>query len=226
MISRYTKIAALLILLVSTAFAQQAHTPDSLRSPFSSKPKFLFKFDTRNSFVSNSRRDIFGIKLGMEFDKKVRLGAGVNWLKSPIYKTRYLTSSAGLPDSVEAQLQFRYIAYYVEYVFYRSKRWELSMPFQLGAGYSRYVYNYEGSSFIENRKMILVYEPSISMQYKVFKWLGAGADVGFRLMVLNNKAIKENFNSPLYAFKVLVWYGELYKSLFPKTWLAKKLGDH
>jgi hypothetical protein len=217
--------AACLCIALSFCGMADAQVMDTLRASIARKAKFTFKFDTRNSFIANRRAEIFGAKLGVEFDKKLRIGGGVHWLTSPLYKRTYLTSSSGLADSVDAQLSFRYFAYYIEYVFYKTDRWELSIPFQLGAGDSRYRYDYEGNSHVAGKKMVVLYEPGISTQYKVFRWLGAGADVGLRVMVVNNKAIKENFNSPMYAFKVLIWYDELYKMAFPNSWLTKKLNS-
>lgn len=222
MIRRYFKIAMLCAMLGGGAAYGQSQ--DTLL-PLISKPRFIFKFETRNSFISNRRADIFGAKLGVEFGRRLRVGGGVYWLDSPLNKRIYLTSSLGRPDSVDAQLSFRYFSYYVEYVFYRKNRWELSLPFQLGVGDTRYKYEYEGRSFVNSRKMVVIYEPALSMQYKIFNWLGVGADVGLRVMVVNNRAIKENFNSPMYAFKLLVWYDEIYKMVFPNSWLAKKLEE-
>lgn len=218
----FIKAYCLFVALVFCPGAE-AQVMDTLRASIARKARFTFKLDTRNSFITNRRAEIFGVKLGVEFDRKLRIGGGVHWLTSKLHKRTYLTSSAGLPDSVDARLSFRYFAYYIEYVFYKTNRWELSIPFQLGLGDSRYRYDYEGNSFVTGRKMVVIYEPGISTQYKVLRWLGAGADVGLRVMVVNNKAIKENFNSPMYAFKVLIWYDELYKMAFPNSRLTKKL---
>lgn len=197
---------------------------DSLRAGIDRKPSFIFKMDTRNSFISNRRGEIFGIKLGVEFDKKLRVGGGVHWLTSALTSDRYITGSTGKTDVVPAYLDLAYLAYYIEYVYFKTKRWELSIPFQFGGGYSKYEYSYGGNNFSDSKKMIAIYEPGISTQFKIFRWMGVGADIGLRVMVLNNSSIKQNFNSPTYAFKFLVWYDELYKMAFPNTKLAKRLG--
>lgn len=179
--------------------------------------------DSRNSFITNSRAEISGIKLGVEFGKKLRVGGGYHWLSSSLYKDREIRSITGVMDTAEARLQLRYFAYYIEYVYYKTKRWELSIPFQLGVGDTRYTYSFEGKKYVENPRVVMIYEPSISMQYKFFRWLGAGADVGARVMFVNNKAIKQNLNSPTYAFKLLIWYDELFKMAFPNSKITKKL---
>jgi len=55
------------------------------------------------------------------------------------------------------------------------------------------------------------------------KWVGVGADVGFRFMLTESKALNNKFNSPTYAFKLLIYYSEIFKSLFPNSKLSEKL---
>ena len=211
-------------MLLPAALTSSAQVMDSLRAGIDRRASFTFKFDTRNSFISNRRGEIFGVKLGVEFDRKLRVGGGVHWLTSALSADRVMTDAAGKPVIVPAYLQMRYLAYYVEYVYFKTKRWELSIPFQFGGGDTRYSYEHAGRTYTDSKKIIAIYEPGISTQFKIFRWMGVGADVGLRVMVINNKAIKENFNSPTYAFKLLVWYDELFKMTFPNTKLAKRLG--
>lgn len=211
-------------MLLSCALSGQGQVMDSLRAGIGRKSSFTFKMDTRNSFISNRRGEIFGVKLGVEFDKKLRVGGGVHWLTSALTSDRFILTGQGQTDVVPAYLELAYLAYYIEYVYFKTKRWELSIPFQLGGGYSRYEYDYGGITHSDSKKMIAIYEPGISTQFKIFRWMGVGADVGLRVMLMNNNAIRQNFNSPTYAFKLLVWYDELYKMAFPDTKLAKRLG--
>ena len=80
-----------------------------------------------------------------------------------------------------------------------------------------------GDEKIADKRFVVIYEPGISVSYKIFKWLGAGADIGYRMMLRNNPAIPEKFNSPIYSFYGIIYWGELYKSIFPETKLAGKL---
>lgn len=216
------KIVLFLSLLCSTSFVT-AQVVDTIQASLQSKAKFTFKFDTRNSFIANSRAEIFGFKAGVEFGKRLRVGGGLNTLISNLYKDKYIANQNGFTDTISEKLSFNYWSYYVEYVYYKTKRWEFSVPLQIGIGDSRYEYIYEGKKTTENKKVVLLYEPSISAQYLIFNWLGLGTDIGIRFMLRNNRAIKENFNSPTYSFKVLIFYSEIYKGLFPHSKLAEKL---
>ena len=50
--------------------------------------------------------------------------------------------------------------------------------------------------------------------YYVFPFLGVGAGIGYRIMLINNPYINEEFTAPIYNFKVKIvfskiieWYG-------------------
>lgn len=192
---------------------------DTIKGSFKQKPALFAKFDTRNSFINNSRAKIFGIKLGLNYGKRVHVGVGYNQLYPPakdFNKQVYYTNSFGLLDSVTSRLRLYYIATYMEYIFYHTNHWELSMPLQLGIGKTYYKYELFGQKRVRDESLNLIYEPAISIGYKFVKWLGVGADAGFRFMITGDSRLYQ-FNSPTYAFKVLIYYNELYKAFFVKN---------
>ena len=70
---------------------------------------------------------------------------------------------------------------------------------------------------MKDKHTIMLYEPAVAWQYKIVKWFGVGGDVGYRLILIKNDAIPENFNSPVYSFKAMIYYDELYKMIFKKS---------
>ena len=104
---------------------------------------------------------------------------------------------------------------FIEYVFFRNKRWEFSIPLQIGIGNTHYEYHYGDHKFRNNWSVIINYEASISGHYKILKWFGVGAGIGYQLMLKDNPAIKENFNTPVYSIKLKIFLGDIYKSVFP-----------
>jgi hypothetical protein len=76
----------------------------------------------------------------------------------------------------------------------------------------------------DSKYFLLLYEPGITTQFKVFKWLGFGTDVAYRFTLKNEKNIGENLNSPTYSFKILTWIDQLYYDFFPKSKLSIKYG--
>lgn len=209
------------LFLCANANAQMA---DSLQQWFSKRPRLAFFFDSRNSFISDRRASIWGVKLGAEFGGKLTFGAGYNQHTNNLTKTIFTPNAIGGIDETTAELRFAYVSFFARYMYYQSEHWKFSVtPVQIGIGRSRYDYDYNGLSYRVDKRTVLVYEMGISASYKIFRWLGVGADLGLRLMLRNNKAIPENFNSPIYSFYGIIYWGELFKIAFPDSKLAKRL---
>jgi hypothetical protein len=217
-------ISLLFLSLISVIRAQP--TLDTIKDCLKKKPQVFAKLDGRNSFIENSRAKIFGLKLGISYGKRVHFGLGYNQLYPPASafdKKIYFADSWGELYPITAHLHMYYISAYAEYTFYQTKHWELSMPLQIGIGKSYYNYLFLGKTIKTDETFNFIYEPAVSIQYKFVKWFGVGADVGYRFMLTNDRHLNRSFTSPTYAFKFLVYYGEIFKSVFPKSKLAKRM---
>lgn len=208
---------------------------DSIKLSLHKKPKLMGGIGTKNTFIDGFNAPVFSARIGVEFNHHIRFGGGINWLKlpdyradidnTPFYLEKIIIDSAGKSDTLHPALQFSYFNYFVEYIFYRTRHWQFSIPLQFGMGGSKYKYNYRGENREENRHFIFLYEPSVSGHYKLLKWFGVGMDVGYRFMLINNKKIGSRFNSPMYDIKVMIFLGPLYKAIFPKTKLAERVEE-
>lgn len=198
---------------------------DSIRTSFHKKPRILAGFATKTTFIDGFRSPIFTARAGVEWGRTVRMGAGVSWLKlsryrtgidnTPFYLDKVFSDSAGL-HTVHPALEFRYVNVFFEYIYFHSRRWQFSVVLQAGAGDSRYKYNFNGETITESPHWILLYEPAVSGQYKLLPWLGVGFDAGLRLMAVTNKNIGYRFHSPVYDFRAVIFWGNLYRKVFPK----------
>lgn len=92
----------------------------------------------------------------------------------------------------------------------------MSILLQLGLGKTYYRYSLLGEKYRLNESLIFIYEPAISVEYKIMKLVGVGVDAGFRFMVTDYRNVNQKFNSPTYAFKLLIYYHEIYKSVSKK----------
>jgi hypothetical protein len=161
------------------------------------------------------------VRLGLSFKRKFRLGGGLSWLNSTVESQRAINAG----DLSHRYLKFIYLCYYLDYVFYKNKRWQLSVPIQTGTGFSwfqpddKYVFRARNPKYL-----LLLYEPGITVQFKVFKWAGLGADVAYRFTLRNNRRTAEQLSSPTYSFKILFWFDQLFYELFPENPLSKKYG--
>lgn len=217
-------ILIFLCLFTSSTTAQP--TLDTIKFCLKQKPHLFGKFDTRNSFIDNSRAKIFGLKTGLNYGKRLYFGIGYNQLNPPssdFDKTIYIMNTNAELEKATAMLRLFYISVHAEYVFYQTKHWELSMPLQFGIGQSYYKYNQFGKRKVIEKDLNFIYEPAISIEYKFVKWAGVGADIGYRFMATSYKKLNQKFTAPTYAFKFLLYYNEIIKSVFPKSKLAERM---
>jgi len=220
-----------LLLAALCPLPSHAQIIDSIKLSLHKKPKLVGGFGTKNTFIDGFNAPVFSARIGAEFNHHIRFGGGINWLKlpdyeagrdnTPFYLQKIIIDSTGKADTLHPALKLSYFNYYVEYIFYRTRHWQFSIPIQFGMGGSSYEYNYRGERSEENKHFIFLYEPAVSGHYKVLKWFGLGVDVGYRFLLINNKKIGSRFNSPVYDLKAMIFPVPLYKAIFPKTKLAR-----
>jgi hypothetical protein len=219
-------IPFLFLLLLSITAAKAQPAMDTIQYALQQKPKPFAKLDSRNSFINNSIVNIFGAIAGVNFGKKISFGLGYNQLYHPP-KTfdqdiEYI-NALGKPYFISSGLRFYYISLAMEYSFYQTKHWEISMPLQIGVGRTYYQYDLNGIQTKVEKKTSFVYEPTISVDYKIVKWVGIGADFGYRFFVSKDKKLNSELNSPIVTIGLAIYYSEIYKSIFPNSKLAKKM---
>lgn len=201
---------------------------DTLRTAFNGHKSLDIGIDSRNSFVDHNRVGVESVKLGVDFGKKISIGLGYSWLNSntPVYNVFSFHDKDLQKDTVVTRrLSFNYVRLYVNYIYYKSRRWEFSIPLQVGVGKLGYKYNYKGVSQKIDEGFCFLYEPEVDVKFKIFRWLGAEADVGYRFLFKDNRFIKNTFNSPLISVGAFIVWDELALMLFPKNdWIQKKYG--
>lgn len=205
-----------------------AQFTDSLHKAFQGKKSLAVGFDSRNSFIDNRRVGVQCLKAGINFGKKITVGIGYAWLNAntPVYNEYSLYDSELKKDTViNRRLSLQYFCGYLNFIYYKTKHWEFSVPLQIGVGKLSYTYPYKGLSKKDEAGYCFLYEPEVNVKYTLFRWLGFEGDVGYRLLFQDNHFVKSTFNSPLFAVGVFVVWNELALMAFPKnTWVQKKLG--
>lgn len=214
----------ILVLLIIISLSTKAQFLDTLKHLMHSKPSIDARLESRWSFINNTPTKVSGVRLGLSFRRKLKIGIGYSWLDRKVSEKLRTTDAYGNSISVDNYLKFGYICYYADFVFYKTKRWQLSIPIQAGTGlYWRQYSN--GTDLIKSKKrFLLLYEPGISTQYKITKWLGLGADVCVRLTLRNTNYLSNTLNSPVYAGKILIWFDQIYYMIAPKSKITKKYG--
>lgn len=213
-----TRLHIIIFFLLGASCAS-AQFLDSIHELFKSKYSIDARLESRNSFITNRLISVTGLRAGIAFQRKLRVGGGISWLKTEVPSI--------VPDreSPVRYLKFVYLCYYVDFVFYKTKRWQLSVPIQAGTGMSwfqdqkKYQWKTESTKYL-----LLLYEPGITAQFKVFKWLGLGTDIAYRFALNPHKRTGQQLNSPTYSFKLLFWIDQLYYDAFPESFLSKRYG--
>lgn len=185
---------------------------DSIRTSFTKKPKLIFRWDSHGSFITNTPARMTALGAGLRFGSYARVGVAVEWLNTNIYRTKIVPADSGGVDTVAAKLNYGMFSLYSNFVIARIKKWEFTVPFELGFGASSYTYNNKAGTLKEFAKGgIITLEPMFMAEYKVFRWLGVGAGLGLRLVPVGNRLMKENFNSLLWDANMSVYFGEIYR---------------
>lgn len=216
---RVTPAAFFFLLAAVFVHPCRAQWLDTLRASFHSRPALLFQLDTYNSFVSSEPANTFGIRAGLEFNRRVRISAGYYNLTSDIVKKKTVTGVFPNDSALNARLDMNFFPLTFEYVFYNRDPWEISVPLSLGAGNSYFWYykNAAGDKGKLDEKTIALACISTGAQYKILPWFGMGAGLGFRLMLKDNSSINENFNSVIYSLNLRIFPAEIARAVFKKS---------
>lgn len=183
------------------------------RKSFHTKPKLDVKLDNRFSFIRDGDVKTIGIKVGLSFRRKFKLGLGINQMLLPVESSIINNSDTAIP----VNLEYFYFSPYLEYVYYSSRRWEFSLATQIGLGGASYQYKDENGKKIKLKESaILSYEPALLIDYKIIRWIGIGTGIGYRLVLYKQPIIKEKFSSPEYVIKLKIYLGEIVRTITGK----------
>ena len=185
--------------------------------------RLVVQYDSRYAILNYYLTTINGLKLGVEFKNRFRTGAAMYVLSSGV-PTRQARPENASPSAM-AELRFRYLAGYGEYVLLQTPRWELSANLQLGMGSAYVLYaTREGNSFKTPRQFMGVVEPSIAGQMRIFRWAGLGAGAGWRQPVLVAGPIQRELNGPVFYLRAKLFLGDLIKVVRGKQRLFTQEG--
>ncbi len=213
-----------IIIFVSISFFAKGQFLDTFKVFLHSKPSIDARLESRYSFMNNSPTKVSGIRLGLTFRRKLRVGIGYSWLDTPVYDKEIAIDELGKPKMITSFFKFGYVCYYADFVFHKTKRWQLSVPIQVGTG--MYWTRYDDGLKITNstKRLLLFYEPGITVQYKITRWCGLGLDVCARLALRNTNYVSNKLNSFVLAPKLLIWFDQIFYMTAPKSKITKKHG--
>lgn len=156
--------------------------------------------------------------MGLGFNQRIRFGIGYSILASNSVTKKIHISENNLEYDTDGNLHLGYVSLSAEYFFYNDYPWQFTFtPFNIGIGSARYQYvnRPDRLKAFTDTKTIILYQPEISAQYSILRWLGVGITTGYRLSVLKTPA-ETKLNSFTYALDLRLYLDEIYKMIFDK----------
>lgn len=177
------------------------------------KPKLLLGFDNRNSFIGDTKVKVIGLRIGKEYNERFRMAIGF-YNTTDVITEQKITQNNSKNDTIVSKVGLGYLSFTADYVFYYTRKWELSVPIQLGLGSGRRTQLINDSLLKDKTqsKVIMPIEIGVSAVYKIRPWVGVGAGLGSRFSLLNTS----EFNGPFYSIGIKIYFGVLYRKVFPK----------
>ena len=207
----------ILLFWIATSLYAQTNNSETFEQEFTesfkTKPKLDIKLDNRFSFIRSDDVKTLGVKVGLSFNRRFKVGLGVNQM---ITSTGNKISVNDTIRSVD--LDYFYFSPYAEYTFYNSKKWAFSLAAQLGFGEARYEYKLNNKEVELAKTLVLSYEPAMLIDYKIVRWFGIGTGVGYRIVYYKRSVIEERFSSPQIIVKLKIYLGEIVRTISGKEW--------
>jgi len=200
------RLSLTMLLVFFSLLGKAQYFEAEIKEALRSEPRFVAYLDSRGAFISRNGVRVIGVKAGIQFGEKLTFGMGYNQLYSTYRNT---IIHEGLEKEVD--LRYWYLSPFVEYTFYRDRKWELMIPVQFGFGES--FYETRNDSRAIRYAFVVSYEPAIAFQYRFLNYFGAGFGLGYRLMIVPNPSLEESFTSPVYMLKFKVYFDDLFGKL-------------
>lgn len=216
-----------MIFTVGIIFSTQnsnAQVLDTIRYSLKQKPRVFLNFVPFNSYISRDIANFSGIRVGLNYNKRIKFGVGYFALTNSSVVSPVNIESEGIPYETPGELNFHFFSITTEYIFYQQAPWQFSfIPLQLGFGRASYDYisRSEFRRVSTRAESLLILHPDFNAQYSVLEWLGLGASLGYRVSLNGSKKVQEDFNSPTFSLTLKVFVDELCKVAFPNGLKAK-----
>jgi hypothetical protein len=194
-----------------------AEFPQDVHGAFNGKPKPFVSLTGYTTFIKGDWAAFSGIRAGLNFNNTFKFGVGVSHLSSSVV-TSIPVSENTLSYTTNASMHFTYGEVSAEYIFYNEGPWQLSIPLVIGCGNAHYNYISRTNSVLTQSSNYTVWitEPEIAAQYTIFKWLGAGASVGYLGTLHAPAAVKGSFNSFTFSAGFNLFVEEVWNSVMKK----------
>lgn len=191
--------AAFLLLFLLLLFCEAvAEVPDST-------VRWVFHLDTRSSFIDKRRVNVWGVNAGMAWGKRRHeLTVGYYWLGYQAAR-RLIELDKDRSIRIHPDYYTKTDLYHLSLMhwhnFVNTRRWQLSVPLELGLGRARSLRQPLTAVPIEEASRRYPFVPvqvGGYAEWKATRWMGLGLQAGYRWAMYDNH-LQEKFNGPYYS---------------------------
>jgi hypothetical protein len=209
-------ITSLLFIIFSSASYGQHEILDSIKTALNTpKPRFIFAFHNRNTFIQSDRTKLYGIAAGLDFNEKLNLTVGLYGF-GRASETLLQNNINFTQDTVYRYINTTNTSLGIEYDYYHKGRLSLSVPLQIGLGNVAYRYTQSDKSTdirTDNYRVVPI-EVGTNAYYELLPWIGLKGGIGYRLAAGPKES--RRLTSPYYNLGIAILVGEIYKDLKSK----------
>ena len=203
------KLPKIILLILLLAASNGVRAQEGKIQKLKKRVKLDLRFESRNSFSNTEYVFFWGVKVGFDLDRKMKFGFGYSWLQSRYFSHSFDANNFA-STTQKAQPRFRYWSAYAEYEFFEEGGWAFSAPVEFAFGNSFYR-NDQQKQIGKGMNLLTLF--GLNTNYMFSKWFGFGVGLGYRIVILENKQMKDQFTSPYYQVKLKVKLGDLIKKI-------------
>lgn len=196
----------------------QVNSPEQALKSFRKKPEPVGGLTGKTTYYVQEPTTVSGLYGGMDFDGIICLTTSINFIRRKNAPVVLRDKSVPGQKLLEySTYRMSYLGFGAEYVFYRSKRWKLSVPLETGIGSYRIEKQFVADPlqtriFDEEKGLIIPFEGGFSASFYLWDWLALKAMLGNRIALGGGDA-NAVFSGPYWQYGVLVFPAALYRQI-------------
>ncbi len=187
------------------------------------KKGFIVQLDNRSSFIRNAPVNIYGLALEYNATKNTQRGIGFFMIN----KANYQNKKKALKEKPIPDLLLFYATPNYTYNLLHNRWFEVGIPLELGFGYATFVIaDPRTQRNVAGHQWFVPAEGGISGLFKLNRWLGFKASVGYRKIIWETREtpavkgapqekgkINLDFDGMYYAYGAKIFFGTIIQDI-------------
>lgn len=176
----------------------------------SDKARFIVNLDARQQSVDHSVVKFFGLRFGIQKKRNI-YALGLYGLDSPFEDRSILVEDFG-KDSLDIRTSLGYISATYERILLDTRKWQLSVPFMIGAGSSP-LDRKDSTGVYQRFRDFPAYplETGVRASYKLLFWLYIQGGAGYRRVLGPKEFVDRRYTGPVWNFGLSIKFGKIFK---------------